>query len=210
MSSNCSECGQYVFNPWYGCTPVSPGCDNCPVGKQRTLIVASEEEWLEPLKWQKKAAKSDHAYYVECGTQCDWADENAPSEVRERMWKLIRRTPDLEWHLTTKRPENLPRFLPKDWGHMGYLNVSLGVSVENREHGLPRLDILRKIQGASRTVEFVPLLEDLGDIDLSDFNLAGPIRAERGRKARPMQAKWAKAILSQCKAQGCSWVDFHF
>lgn len=73
------------------------------------------------------------------------------------------------------------------------------LSVENREHGLPRLAILRKIQGASRTLEFVPLLEDLGEIDLSDSNLAGPIGAERGPNARPMLAKWTRAIREPCR-----------
>lgn len=80
-------------------------------------------------------------------------------------------------------------------------NVWLGVSVEDRKYGVPRIDVLRTIPAAVRFLSCEPLLEDLGDLDLTgiDWVLVG---GESGRKARPFAFEWARRIVYQCREQG--------
>lgn len=85
-------------------------------------------------------------------------------------------------------------------------NVHLGVSVEDRKHGLPRIDHLRRAPAALRFLSIEPLLEDLGEIDLTGIGwvIAG---AESGRRNRPMEDDWVRSIRDQCTAAG---VPFFF
>jgi protein gp37 len=79
--------------------------------------------------------------------------------------------------------------------------VWLGVTSENKQHGLPRLDVLRQIPAAVRFLSCEPLLEDLGEIDLNGINWV-IIGGETGPNARSMDTVWAKSIIEQCRAQG--------
>jgi protein gp37 len=78
-------------------------------------------------------------------------------------------------------------------------NVWLGVSVENRKYGLPRIPVLRGIDASIRFLSIEPLLEDLGNFDLSGIHWA-IVGGESGRKARPMRPEWVEAIKRQCVA----------
>ena len=209
-----------TFNAWEGCTRVSPGCDHCyaetrdgrhltaPVshwGKGAPRRVMSDVKWREPLKWNRDAAGSDTRPRVFCASLADWADSEAPTGQRERLWALIRETPNLDWLLLTKRAGNIRRMLPPDWG-TGYPNVWLGVTVENRQHGLPRLDALRSIPAVVRFASIEPLLEDLGTVNFAGINWA-IIGGETGSGARSMDTVWVEAIIEQCRAQNVApWV----
>ena len=78
-------------------------------------------------------------------------------------------------------------------------NVHLGVSVEDRKHGLPRIDDLRKVPAAVRFLSIEPLLEDLGEIDLTGIHWV-IVGGESGPGARPFNLAWARSIIRQCKA----------
>lgn len=162
-------------------------------------------KWREPLKWDRDAAESGTRPRVFCASLADWADSEAPSGQRERLWALIRETPNLDWLLLTKRARNIRRMLPPDWG-VGYPNVWLGVTVENRQHGLSRLDVLRSIPAAVRFASVEPLLEDLGVVNFSGIHWA-IIGGETGSGARSMDTAWVEAIIEQCRAQNVApWV----
>ena len=209
-----------TFNGWEGCTQVSPGCDNCyaktrdgrhltePVshwGKGAPRRVMSDVKWREPRKWDRDAAESGTRPRVFCASLADWADSEAPPGQRERLWALIRETPNLDWLLLTKRAGNIRRMLPADWG-VGYPNVWLGVTVEDRKHGLPRLKVLRSIPAAVRFASIEPLLEGLGAVDFTGINWA-IIGGETGDGARSMDVAWVESIIGQCRAQGVApWV----
>lgn len=79
-------------------------------------------------------------------------------------------------------------------------NVWLGVSVEDRKYGLPRVDILRTIPAAVRFLSVEPLLEDLGDLDLSGIHWV-IVGGESGIGARPLEESWVLRIQAQCKEQ---------
>lgn len=79
-------------------------------------------------------------------------------------------------------------------------NVWLGVSVEDRKYGVPRIDELRATPAAVRFLSVEPLLEDLGTIDLTgiDWVIVG---GESGHGARPMHPEWVRSIRDQVLAQ---------
>lgn len=165
----------------------------------------SAGNWAKPVCWNREAQKTGIRRRVFCGSMCDVFDKNAPEGQRERLWELIRNTPMLDWQLLTKRAPNIEKYLPADWGD-GYDNVWLGVTVENRRHGLGRMARLKQIPAKVHFLSCEPLLEGLGRVDLAgiDWVIVG---GESGPYARPMDIAWVGAIRRQCEAQG---VPFFF
>lgn len=205
-----------TFNPWWGCTKIAPGCDNCYAektanrfgkfwGPNSSFRIMGNKYWNDPLSWNKIAENEGKRWKVFCGSMCDWADSDAPKDIRDYLWELIRATPMIDWLLLTKRARNITKFLPVDWGN-GYDNVWLGVTVENQKYGLPRVDILRKIPAKVHFLSVEPLLEEV------DFeNLKGIewviVGGESGPGARKMRAEWVQSVESQCYCHG---VPFFF
>jgi protein gp37 len=161
----------------------------------------SEKYWAKPVKWDAAAAngkvgKDGKHWIVFGGDMCDVFDSRGLESERLRMWDLTKKTPHLTWLLLTKRPQNFNKFLPADWGN-GYTNVWLGVTVDDRAHGYPRVDILRKTPATVRFLSCEPLLEDVGNIDLTgiDWVIAG---GESGAGSRSFDLEWARKLRSCC------------
>jgi protein gp37 len=201
-------------NPWIGCTKISAGCDYCYASmypyyaihwKDGSRKVMADSNWEKPYKWDREARETGELVTVFAGSMCDVFDKNAPEGQRERLWKVIRETPNLIWIVLTKRASNIERYLPADWGD-GYDNVWLGVTVENRRHGFPRIRRLKKIPAKVKFLSVEPLLEDLGRLDLSgiDWVIVG---GESGPKSkiRVMKKKWVRNILRQCREQAVAF-----
>ena len=124
-----------TFNPWIGCTKVSPGCANCYAeelmdkrygrvnwGKGNPRSRTSETYWNEPLRWNRKAEKQiNQQTRVFCASLSDWLDPEVPIEWLAHLLDLIRQTPHLDWLLLTKRPELWRGRLEACWD-----NVHLG------------------------------------------------------------------------------------
>ncbi|MFK5950945.1 MAG: phage Gp37/Gp68 family protein [Methylococcales bacterium] len=199
-----------TFNPWWGCSKVGPGCDHCYAealdkrtggsywGVHTTPRAMSIENWKKPVRWNK-SSKLQARRKVFCGSMCDIFDKNSPSGQRDRLWRLINETPMLDWQLLTKRAPNIKKYLPDNWLN-GYDNVWLGVTVENKKHGLPRIEHLRKIPAKVRFLSIEPLIEDLGEIDLSGIHWV-IVGGESGPGARPLATSWVRNIQVQCEAQ---------
>ena len=171
--TNISWC-DHTFSPWLNCTPVGPGCDNCYAerfwrlrglkpGQDQPRLTTSDKYWKEPIKWNAEAAAAGERRKVFCGSLCDVFDNKAPAGIRSRLWSLINDTPQLDWLLLTKRAPNIERYLIErdllDGEWVKQPNIWLGVTVENRKHGLPRIDILRNIPATVRFLSIEPLLE---------------------------------------------------
>lgn len=170
-----------TFNPWWGCTKISPGCDNCYAATfdhrlgqhywdpKITPRMMSVQNWNRPLRWNREAEKAGKRHRVFCGSMCDVMDNKAPEGQRARLFELIKATPWLDWQLLTKRPQHFAKFLPADWGD-GYPNVWLGVSVENQEQANLRIPLLLDTPARIRFLSCEPLLErvDLNKIQASD------------------------------------------
>lgn len=205
-----------TFNPWWGCSKVSPGCDHCYAetldhrtggdywGPRKTPRTMSDKNWNQPRRWDRKAAAEGRRQRVFCASMADWADKNAPAGQRDRLWATIRETPNLDWQLLTKRAPNIARYLPADWSVENYPNVWLGVTVEDQKHGKPRIDTLRNIPAAVRFLSVEPLLEDLGELDLTGIHWA-IVGGESGPGCRPMDMAWVRNIERQCDEQGVAF-----
>jgi protein gp37 len=190
-----------TWNPWMGCEHVSPGCDNCYMftDMQRwrrdpeVVTRTTNATFNRPLRWARNSA----VRYI---FTCSWSDFfiSTADDWRADAWNIIRQTPGLTYQILTKRPVLIPRRLPADW-NAGWPNCWLGVTVESRAY-LGRLDLLRRIPAAMRFISFEPLLEDLGEIDLSGFHWA-IIGGESGPKRRTCEVDWIRNVVRQCEAQ---------
>lgn len=174
------EWADYTFNPWLGCSKVSPACKNCYAeswakrsglvgwGDQAKRRRTSEANWREPLKWNREAAKAGERLRVFCASLADvFEDRPELCAWRYELFCLIRDTPALTWMLLTKRPENITRLWPADWvgpDDEWWPNLWLGTTVENQEQADNRIPELLKIPAAVRFLSCEPLL---GPVDLT-------------------------------------------
>lgn len=180
MGLNSSiEWTDHTFNPWWGCTKVSPACDHCyaekhanrffpgiwGVGAKRRLFENSH--WDQLITLDKAAAKAGNRPRVFCASMADVFD-NHPDVIgaRERLWMYIARTPNLDWLLLTKRIGNLDRMYPLAWHEEPPKNVWLGISVANQveaDRDIP------KLLAAPAHIRFLSCEPLLGEIDLLPF-----------------------------------------
>jgi protein gp37 len=211
MAETKIEWCDYTFNPWWGCTKVSPACDHCYAealakryGEKNLWGVKAArrffglKHWAEPLKWDMKARKEGKRFRVFCASMADVFDNHPDvGQAREMLWELIKKTPRLDWLVLTKRIGNTVHMLPEDWGQ-GYPNVWLGISVVNQEEADRDIPKLIHTPAEVRFLSCEPLL---GPIDFSfhphniDWCIVG---GESGSDARPMYAAWALDIHDFC------------
>src|SRR5581483_4117136 len=148
----------HTFNPWWGCTEISPACDNCYArewakrfdvkwGTGQPRRPASERTWAEPLRWNRAAERAGERRRVFCASMADVFDNEAPDDLRERLWALIRATPHLDWLLLTKRIGNALKMLPADWW-FNYPNIWIGATVATQEEA--DRDVCKLIQTLAR------------------------------------------------------------
>ena len=124
--------------------------------------------------------------------------------VRPELWDLIRKCPDLDWLLLTKRPQNILGMLPPDWGQ-GWEHVWLGTSIEDMRVA-ERADHLRAVPAAVRFISYEPARGPLDALDLSkiDWVIYG---GESGKGWRAADPDWARAMRDKCAAEGVTF--FH-
>lgn len=208
----------HTFNPWWGCTKVSAGCDNCYAeafdkrtggshwGKDQPRRTFGEKHWAEPLAWDATAKKDGKPALVFCASMADVMDDEAPEDQRERLWALIDSTPNLIWQLLTKRPQRYGRYLPVNFKHP---NVWLGTTAENQENYDLRWPILFQASAALHLTSFVSYEPALGPLRLHGVRGGFPIvpdwlifGGESGAGRRPMERKWADDVLADCEAMG--------
>jgi len=142
----------------------------------------------EPLK-RKKAT----IYFV--NSMSDVFHDKVPFEYIDRIFKTIKQTPQHTYQILTKRASRMAKYFAT---REVPSNAWLGVSVEDRSHGFPRIDHLRKVQARVRFLSVEPLLESLGEIDLTDIHWV-IVGGESGPKARPMQEAWIDEVRIQCE-----------
>jgi protein gp37 len=218
------EWTDHTFNPWTGCTKVSPGCDHCyaegwakrsgtvqwgDAPRRRT----TEANWRLPLKWNAQAERESRRFRVFCASLADVFDNAAPPAWRQDLMSLIVRTPHLDWLLLTKRIGNAKRMLSDASMHDSLLltandeyrppdNLWIGATIVNREERLRDAAKLKATPASVRFWSVEPLLEDMGDIPpdlLPDWVIVG---GESGPGARPMHPDWARNLRDQCAAAG--------
>lgn len=185
-----------TWNPWRGCTKVSPGCAHCYMFTaqerygQDPAVVVRTKTWNQPIKWNREAAAAGHIERVFTCSWSDWFHEDADA-WRAEAWGIIRRCPALHFQILTKRDDRIVANLPPDWGD-GYPNVWLGVSIENDRHTY-RADRLRDIPAAVRFISAEPVLGPMPSLNLDhiDWLIVG---GESGPQYRPMDHAWVRQL----------------
>jgi len=185
-STNIEWCDS-TFNPWVGCTKISPACDHCYAEswakrsgqvewgnhpRRRTMPA----NWAQPLRWQRQAehhlatsalsgVDPGRRRRVFCASLADVFDNQVPVEWRHDLWSLIERCWAMDWLLLTKRPQNIEKMLPDTptWENIRR-HVWLGTTVENQEVADRNIPHLLQHDAAVRFVSIEPML---GPIDLS-------------------------------------------
>lgn len=192
-----------TFNPWIGCTRISPACDHCYAAELMDTRYGrvkwggprsrtSEGNWKQPRSWQRHAQKFFAAYgrrrRVFCSSLADVFDNQVPDEWRDDLWALIRDTPDLDWLLLTKRPMNIGKMLPDFWDEVKG-HVWLGTTVEDQIRADVNIRHLLKHDSAVRFLSCEPLL---GSIDLT-YIRGEPLKAEDGTE----KAHWLRPLTGE-------------
>lgn len=216
------EWTDHTFNPWIGCQKVSPGCDHCyaeslskrygwvewgPHGERKRTSAAN---WKKPRQWAKAARGAERRPRVFCASLADVFDNQAPTEWRKDLFDLIAATPELDWLLLTKRPENLARMFPTGL----WMNVWLGTTCEDQE----RYDRRWPLLAAQRNVpvRFISYEPAIGPLRIQSMALVldYPVKmfpdwiicgGESGPGARMMQPQWASDIKADCELVGVNF-----
>lgn len=209
-TSSKIEWTEQTWNPTVGCTKISPGCKHCYAEKMALRLQAMgmrgyengfglslmPERLAEPLERRKPTI-----YFV--NSMSDLFHEEVPFDYIDQVFDVMRRAHLHTFQVLTKRAERMVDYCR---GKAVPPNVWLGVSVEDRKHGLPRIELLRGIDVMVRFLSIEPLLEDLGKPDFSDIHWV-IVGGESGSKARQMQRQWVDSIKRQCDKYG---VPFFF
>ena len=202
------EWTELTWNPTVGCTKVSPGCKNCYAETMARRLKAMgvngyengfqlslmPERLAEPLERRKPTV-----YFV--NSMSDLFHEKVPFAYIRRVFDVMAKSPQHTFQVLTKRADRMAEFCN---GIDVAPNVWLGVSVENRKYGVPRIDVLREVKAAIRFLSIEPLLQDVGKIDLNGIHWV-IVGGESGVKARPMSPQWVENIKQQCDKAGVAF-----
>jgi protein gp37 len=207
-----------TFNPWWGCTKVSPACDYCyaaTIAKNRKMPIwgagaarhlTSVNNHKQPFVWNRQAARLGRRYRVFCLSMGDVMDGEVPQAWREELWETIDQTPHLDWQLLTKRPENYHRYLPTAFKHN---NVWLGTTAENQHYFDVRwraMQLLRaRFPQAPLWISYEPALGPVTVVGaelIPNWIIFG---GESGSGARPIDVEWARDIRDECARLGISF-----
>ncbi|MDX2277670.1 MAG: phage Gp37/Gp68 family protein [Hyphomonadaceae bacterium] len=213
----------HTFNPWIGCTKVSPACDRCyaeawakrygraqwgDAPRQRT----SPATWRQPLKWNRETPGA----FVFCASLADIFDNQVDPSWRADAFTVMRATPRLQWLLLTKRIANAVKLSEQAGGLPR--NAALGATVVTQaeaDRDAPKLIAAKQALGARFAfLSIEPMLERISldqairapgfDGLLIDWVIVG---GESGARARPIHSNWVRALRDECNAAG---VPFHF
>lgn len=194
------------WNPWHGCTKISPGCKYCYVYRQDKMYgvekssceVKKNTSFNLPIK-----LKRDKSYKIPYGTivfTCFTSDflVKEADEWREEAWKMIRKRSDLIFFFFTKRIDRFEKCMPKDWEE-GYENVIVGCTVENQAMADYRLPIFKKLPIKHKVIIVAPILEQIHltpflDNSIEEVSVGG----ESGIDARFCDYNWILSLRKEC------------
>jgi protein gp37 len=198
-----------TWNPVRGCTKISPGCKNCYANtfaerfrgvpghpyEQGFDLRVVPEKLNEPLKWKRPRK-------IFVNSMSDLFHPDVPDEYIASVAEVMMEGDWHQYQVLTKRAERLKKLLNTK---LKFATISShiwwGVSVEDRKHGIPRVDQLRSTPAAIKFLSVEPLLQDLGLVNLKDIDWV-IVGGESGRGARKIEESWVQDLLKQCTSQG--------
>jgi protein gp37 len=222
MAANSKiEWTQHTFNPWIGCTRVSPACDHCYAaelmeirykrvtwgpGEQR--VRTSPNNWKQPVRWNREAGQGGARPTVFCASLADVFDVEVDPQWRRDLFELIESTPNLIWLLLTKRIGNAVRMCRPEAGNLPLpRNAALGATLANQQEwdrDAPKLERAAFILGPLFT--FASVEPMLGPIIIGDWCPDWVIcGGESGHGARDMPEQWADDLKAQATEHGAAF-----
>lgn len=200
-----------TWNPFTGCTKISPACKNCyaekfamKLNKWGTAGYENKFNFTVHKERVEKAIplhrKRPTFYFI--NSMSDTFHEDADEESLDKILEIVNKAHWHSFYFLTKRSKRMKEYfedkiIPD--------NLWLGVTVENKEHGFPRIKDLQDINCKNKHICCEPLLEDLGDIDLNQIKIVIAGWESGWKEARKTDPTWVKSLLNQCKKQ-----DVHF
>lgn len=217
-----------TFNPWVGCTKISrargapSACDFCYAegwAKRSGQVKwgnnprrrTTESYWRMPLKWNADAARFQREHgrrqRVFCASLADVFDNQVDKAWRADLFRLIKECDQLDWQLLTKRPQNIAKMVPRDWGQ-GYRNVWLGTTAEDAEAYQSRGKHLLAVPAAVHFVSYEPAMGALGSLPIDgkspDWIIIGGESGVALDRTRPTKPQWARDAIAECERVGAA------
>lgn len=220
MAETQIEWTDATWNPVAGCSIVSTGCTNCyAMDMARRLEAMGVEKYTGLTRRTGKrtvwtgAVREDHSALaipakwrkprkIFVNSMSDLFHEGVSTVFIEKVWDVMRSTPQHHYQILTKRPERMRDFVTSAIVDV-LPNVWLGTSVEDRA-AVTRIDVLRDVPAAIRFISFEPLVGPVGQIDLSRIDWA-IVGGESGRAARPILEPWIDEVHYQCARAGTAF-----
>lgn len=195
-----------IWNPWHGCRKYSEGCENCYMffldgqrDKSGADIYKVKSNFKLPLKKDRQGHyKIPSGMTIRVCMTSDFFLEDA-DEWRDEVWDIIRRRPDVNFWLLTKRAGRIKDCLPWDWGE-GWENVILNVTTENQRRADERIPILLEMPAKHKGVMIAPFI---GEVDIAPYLATGQLEGvladgENYDGRRPLHYEWVKRVYDAC------------
>ena len=194
-----------TWNPVRGCTKISPGCAHCYAetfaerfrgvpdhpyeqGFDLRLVPHKLEE---PLRWRRPRM-------IFVNSMSDLFHKGVPDDYIVRVGRTMEAAPWHVFQVLTKRADRLRDLLRTKLAFAaGLSHVWWGTSVEDRKHGLPRIEALQAAPARVRFLSIEPLLEALGPLNLRGVSWV-IVGGESGPGARPIAPAWVRDVRDQC------------
>lgn len=230
MAENSAiEWTHHTFNPWLGCTKISPGCDHCyaegwakrsgtvqwGTDRRRT----TPQNWRQPMKWNQRAEAAGRRERVFCASLADVFDNQVPDAWRADLFWLIHNTPSLDWLLLTKRIGNAADMMrdgllaidPTGEWPAPWPNVWVGATVVDQAEADRDIQKLLAVPARVRFLSIEPLIGPVSiqaAINRMPWRIGGGdaelhwviVGGESGPGARPMHPDWARNLRDECAA----------
>jgi protein gp37 len=196
-----------TYNPLSGCDKISPGCAHCyaevmakrlqrmgqPNYRDGFKLTFHPHMLDRPRRWKRPRM-------IFVNSMSDLFHVGVPLEYIQRVFTVMRETPQHTYQVLTKRADRLASLAPEiDWP----ANVWQGVSVENRRF-TDRIDHLRTVPATVRFLSLEPLLGPLPNLNLEGIHWV-IVGGESGNGARPMEEAWVRDIKAQCDRAGVAF-----
>lgn len=203
MRTTKIEWTERTWNPVTGCTKISAGCAHCYAEVMaRRLYAMGNKKYIngfkstihpealrEPLAWKQSST-------IFVCSMSDLFHVDVPFDFIDQVFAIIRCTPQHHYQILTKRADRMAEYfstraIPR--------NAWVGVTVEVLDTK-SRIDYLRGLDATVKFLSCEPLLEDLGEMDLTgiDWIIVG---GESGVQGRPMKEEWVLNIKKQADAR---------
>ncbi|HSW46796.1 MAG TPA: phage Gp37/Gp68 family protein [Phycisphaerae bacterium] len=195
------EWTEMTWNPVTGCTKVSPGCAHCyaetmarrlhlmgnPRYRNGFKLTLHDDLVDAPVRW-----KTPRLVFV--NSMSDLFHEDVPIGFIRRVLETMRRCPQHQFQVLTKRAERLAKLADRlDWRD----NIWMGVSIENQRYAY-RAELLARVPARVRFLSIEPLLGEIDALPLEGIHWV-IVGGESGCGARPMRREWVECVLRQCR-----------